>query len=76
MYCKTYTQINRADDNGEIKISAELISSTTPDEFPTTGEGITNLNSMYKLEPGTTVYVVDSTSLYMMNEEYEYVLQG
>lgn len=75
MYCKQYTQINKVDDNGKIKVSADLVSSHTPDEFPLTGEGITNLNGNFKLEPGTTIYVVDSASLYMMNEEYEYVLQ-
>lgn len=75
MYCKSFTQINKVDDNGEIKISADLVSSTTPETFPLTGEGITNLNAFHKLEPGTTIYVVDSASLYMMNEEYEYILQ-
>lgn len=75
MYCKNYTQICKVDDNGEIKVSAELISSTTPSQFPLTGEGITNLNEMYRLEPGTTIYVVDAAELYMMNEQYEYILQ-
>lgn len=75
MYCKSYTSINKADANGKIKISASLVSSSTPETFPLTGEGITNLNENHQLEPGTTIYVVDSSDLYMMNEEYEYVLQ-
>lgn len=75
MYCKSFTQINKYDDNGEIKISAELVSSSTPSTFPLTGQNITNLNERHKLEPGTTIYIVDEGELYMMNEEYEYVLQ-
>lgn len=75
MYCKSFTQINKVDANGKIKISADLVSSTTPETFPLTGEGITNLSEKHQLEPGTTIYVVDAAEVYMMDEEYEYVLQ-
>ena len=54
------------------KVVADLLSSNVPDPFPLTGEGIVGLNENYKLLPGSTITVVNNSSIYMMNEEYEW----
>ena len=74
MFCqkvqsKTYSK------TGELHVVADLACSTTPAAMPTTGEGIRGLEETAVLDPGTTIYVIGSAQVYMMNEEGTFVEQ-
>ena len=58
--------------NGTRHVVADILSSGIPGIFPTTGENITGLNPDDVLDPGSTIYVVNNGSLYMMNEEGQF----
>ena len=57
------------------KVGVDLLSSNTPSTFPETGEGIKGLGSEYVLLPGSTIWVTDGATLYMADEEMNWVEQ-
>ncbi len=74
MFCqkvnnKTY------DDEGKLHVVADIMCSTVPATMPTTGEDIRYLEESAILDPGTTLYVIGSATVYMMNEENQFVEQ-
>jgi hypothetical protein len=60
------------DADGAKHVTADLLASTTPATMPTTGEDIEGLDATDVLEAGSTLYIVNSGTLYMMNEEHEF----
>lgn len=56
-------------------VVASILSSGIPGIFPTDGTNITGLASDDILDPGSTIYVVNNGSLYMMNEEGQFKAQ-
>lgn len=74
MFCqkvnaKTYAR------TGEMHVVADIYSSTTPATMPTTGENVEGLENEAVLDPGTTLYIINSATVYMMNEEGTFVEQ-
>ena len=68
----------RYDEQGKRHVVAELQASTQPATMPTTGEDIGGMDPLTKddiLETGTTLYIMDTVKVFMMNEEHEFVEQ-
>lgn len=60
------------DDQGKRHVVAELLASTKPATMPTTGEDIDQLTENDVLEAGSTILIVNSSEVHMMNEEHEW----
>ena len=60
------------DSDGKRHVVADLRASNAPAPMPTTGEDIDQLSENDILAPGTTLYCINSGTLYMMNEENEF----
>ena len=71
MQCQDMT-VFRNDRSGVRHVVADLLASTVPDTMPTTGKGIIGLKKSDILEAGSTLYIVNTGALYMMNEEHEF----
>lgn len=61
--------------NGKRHVVANIMSSEVPGIFPTDGTNIAGLTENDILDPGSTIYVINSASLYMMNEEGQFKAQ-
>ena len=68
------TKINNFvyDSDGIRHVEADLLSSTAPGKMPTTGNGIEGLEKTDVLDAGSTLYIVNTGAIYMMNEENEF----
>lgn len=44
-------------------------ADVTPTVFPTTGEGVENLDFDFHIYPGSVIYCVDTKKKYFMNEQ-------
>ena len=72
MICQKVTDFNYSNTDNKRHVVAELLASTKPATMPTTGENITYLTENDVLEAGSTMIVVNSSEVQMMNEEHEW----
>ncbi|MBQ7564614.1 MAG: hypothetical protein IJT16_11570 [Lachnospiraceae bacterium] len=71
MFCKGVESYSY-DTDGKRHVVADLRASTVPATMPETGEDIDKLDGNDILDPGTTLYIINTGALYMMNEENEF----
>ena len=64
--------------DGSETVRAFIVSNDTPTTLPTTGAGITGLNSTDKFAPMSILFVVGTadTKTYITNEDGEFVGQS
>lgn len=48
---------------------AVILSDTTPDEFPTTGENVDNLPDSVKLDSGSIMLILDPAERHMLGND-------
>ena len=56
-------------------VVADIVADTTPSPFPTDGTNIDGLSATDKLAIGTTIYVVQTGTLYMAKSDGTFVEQ-
>lgn len=67
MLCTRYKIISRT--NGKKNILASIVAGEKPGEFPTTGEGIENLDSNFVFVPGSRMMVLSETTEYILGPD-------
>ena len=62
-------------ENGKRVVEAFIVADTTPEELPTTGDGVKGLMPSDTFAPFCVLYVTDSADVYVTNEHGEFVKQ-
>lgn len=68
-------KVIKVEEDGTPIIEAFILSNSTPSTFPKDGTDIIGMESYQKLAPFSIVYVVDEKSLYVANEDVDFIKQ-
>ena len=63
-------------EDGKWDVVADILSTDAPSPMPVNGEDIDGLTEKDILAPGSSIYVVSGTELYMMGEDRTFYQQG
>ena len=72
MYVDKVSEYSGKGDKRYVKCS--IISTNTPSPLPTTGENIVGLGAEDNLDMGSTLFVTNGSSLYVMDENHVFQL--
>lgn len=61
--------------NGERVVKADIMADTVPSTFPTDGTDIEGLDANDTLYKGSSIYVIGTASLYILNSAGSWIQQ-